>query len=117
MDCKEVKKMDEEKPQGEEQESTNTGEGSEQKTISLYEQTNQATERLEKANAKTEELLNRQEELYQKQQLGGITEAGHPQQPELSKEEQASRERIMAVGRATGARWAQEENEIHPKGN
>lgn len=60
----------------EEQGAEDSGEGSEPKAATLYERTNEATERLEKANAKTEELLNRQEELYEKQKLGGRAEAG-----------------------------------------
>ena len=55
-----------------------TGEGNKPKTPTLYERTNAAAERVEKANAKTEENLNRQEELYEKQKLGGTTEAGQP---------------------------------------
>ena len=98
--------MDEEKPK--EQPADDTGEGDKPKAPTLYEQTNQATERLEQANAKTEELLNRQEELYQKQQLGGVTEAGKPQVPELSKEEQEAKARIKEVGMASGAKWAED---------
>ena len=101
-----LRNMDENKK--EEQTPNNAGEGMQPKAT-LYEQTNAATKRLEEANAKTEELLNRQEELYQNQKLGGITEAGIPNVPEMSEEEKATKERIMAVGRATGAKWAIEQ--------
>ena len=99
--------MDEKKQT--EQTPTDAGDGDKSKAINLYEQTNQATERLEQANAKTEELLNRQEELYMKQKLGGGSEAGISQEPEMSEEEKASKARIKAIGKATGARWAQDE--------
>ena len=46
-------------------------EGDKSKTLTLYERTNEATERLEKANAKTEENLKRQEKLYEIQKLSG----------------------------------------------
>ena len=71
--------MDEEKTTEEkkpEDTTPDTDEGSKPKATTLYEQTNTATERLESANKKTEELLNRQEELYEKQKLGGTAEAG-----------------------------------------
>ena len=45
--------------------------GDKPKSLTLYEQTNAATERLEKANSKTEEILNRQEKLYEVQKLSG----------------------------------------------
>ena len=76
----------------EEEESTkqspesDSDKGDKPKSFTLYERTNEATERLEKANAKTEEILNRQEEIYQKQKLGGGSEAG---QPSEKKEETA----------------------------
>ena len=42
--------------------------------------------------------------------LGGVTEAGAPQTP-VDKEKEAANERIMAVGRATGAIWAKPKEE------
>ena len=63
-------------------------EGDQPKSLTLYEHTNTSTERLEKANAKTEDLLNRQEEIYQKQQLGGITEAGSKKEVEKETDEE-----------------------------
>jgi len=82
--------MDEEKTK-EELPTTNSKDGDKPKTINLYEQTNNATERLEIANAKTEELLNRQEELYQNQKLAGRAEAGEvaPAKKEMTDTEYA----------------------------
>jgi len=62
-----------------------TDKGDKPETTTLFEKTDAATKRLEEANAKTEELLNRQEELYMKQKLGGGSEAG--QNPVKPKEE------------------------------
>ena len=60
--------------------------GNQPKTPTLYERTNDATERLENANAKTEELLNRQEKLYETQKLSG--EGGGRVEPTVVSEEQ-----------------------------
>lgn len=63
-------------------------------TDTLYERTNKATERQEEANKKTESLLNRQEELYEKQKLGGISDAGNEKKdvkPEDTDEEYADK--------------------------
>ena len=54
------------------------------KATSIVEQANLAAERMEAANAKMEELVNRQEEATAKQMLGGRSEAG---QPPVEKEE------------------------------
>jgi len=43
---------------------------------SIVAKANEAADRLEKANAKQEELLNRQAEQYAKERLGGQTDAG-----------------------------------------
>ena len=68
------------------------------KEKTLYERTNEATERLEAANKKTEENINRQEELYEKQKLGGTTEAGQPTEPE--KKEETNQEYVDRVSKA-----------------
>lgn len=67
----------------------NNGEGIQSETGTLIEQTDKRIERIEAANKKTEELLNRQEEAYTKQKLGGQTEAGQPSQ-EISAEKKKS---------------------------
>ena len=76
------------------------------KSLSLYEKTNAATERLEKANAKTEELLNRQEKLYQNQKLGGTAGGRVEEENPLTEEQQSSNKRVQAVGEVSGAQWA-----------
>lgn len=61
-------------------------------TTSLIDKADAAAERIEKANIKQEELLNRQEQLMAKQALGGKSEAGKPYQEEkkeMSDEEYA----------------------------
>jgi hypothetical protein len=89
-----LNKMEEEKNQQMVPEETKTtediGEGIQSKTPTLYEQTNAAAERVERANAKTEELLYRQEELYEKQKLGGRAEAGQPNISEEDKKKEAA---------------------------
>lgn len=52
----------------------------------LFEKTNSAAERLENANKKTEELLQRQEALYANNILGGNS-GGHVNVPVVSPEE------------------------------
>ena len=47
-----------------------------EESSTLYDKTNRVVERLEIANKKTEELLNRQEQIYMNQKLGG-TAGGH----------------------------------------
>ena len=70
---------------GKEETTVDNGDGDKPKETTLFEQTNAATERLEKANSKTEELLNRQEEIYERQKLSGTSEGGAP--PVKPKEE------------------------------
>ena len=59
-----------------EDQSGNTGEGSKLETDSIIDRAHQAAERLEKANAKQEELLKKQEDLMARQVLAGRSEAG-----------------------------------------
>lgn len=54
---------------------------------SLIEEAQKAAARLEAANAKTEELVKRQEAIEARRLLGGYSDAGQ-KAPELSKEEQ-----------------------------
>lgn len=56
--------------------------------------------------AKEEELLGREREIKARQELEGESEAGQTQTPQISEEEKASRERIKEIGKATGAKWA-----------
>lgn len=57
------------------------------KKLSLMDQANQAAERLEIANRKREELLDRQEEMMARQRLGGTTSAGEGQVKEETPKE------------------------------
>ena len=68
---------DEEKTNaGEEQTKAegNVGAGDKSAVSTIIEQTNSAAERLERANKDAKEILQRQEELYAMQRLGGKTE-------------------------------------------
>ena len=73
MNEEETKRKAEEeaKESAEQKGESNPDEGDKSKTLTLYERTNAATERLEKANAKTEDNLKRQEKLYEIQKLSG----------------------------------------------
>ena len=55
--------------------------------VGMIDRAIEAAERLEIANRKQEELLMRQEELMAKQALGGFSEAGKPQIPEVNPED------------------------------
>ena len=69
--------MDEKKElKGEEQTTEHTGEGDKSESTTLLDKANESAERLEAANAKREELLNRQELMMAKQALGGKSFAG-----------------------------------------
>jgi len=83
--------MDEKK--GAEQPAENIGEGSKYETTPLIERAREERERLEAANRKKEELLNREEEIMAHRQLGGMSEAGteKPKEEEISNEEYAKR--------------------------
>lgn len=82
MDEEETKRKADEETKKKKQEDANgnSGEGDKPKTVGLVEGANVAAERLETANKKQEELLDRQEELMAKQALGGRTEAGQQQE-------------------------------------
>lgn len=66
----------------------NNDEGKEDDTgASLVEKTNTAAERLEKANEERKEILDREEDLYAKQKLGGNSDAGKESIPKKSEED------------------------------
>jgi len=56
----------------------------------LIEQAHKAAERLEHANKVMEELVKRQEGLEARRVLGGNSDAGKPNVPELSHEEKVN---------------------------
>jgi len=75
--------MDEEKVQEEPAEvkpTKDTKEGVQSETTPLIDRANEAAERLEKANAKQEELQLRKEQLAAKAALGGRSDAGKPEE-------------------------------------
>jgi len=110
--------MDEqaEEKQGEAEQDKPTSDadgGIQSETESLIEQSNKAAERTEKATEALKAQLDRQEKLVIKQQLAGKGQAGMTAPTPVDKEAMAANERIMSIGRATGAKWAQpQEQEI-----
>jgi len=64
----------------------NNDAGNKYETTDIIERARQERERLEEANKKKEELLNREEKLLAKRQLSGTAEAGQdkPQKKEIS---------------------------------
>ncbi len=85
--------MDEQKTEEVQSSPEGSGEGDKPETTNLIEDANSAAERLEKANTKREELLNRQEILIAKQTLGGKSDAGEESKAEETPKEY--KDRIM----------------------
>jgi len=87
--------MDEEKEKPKTDAATNNDDGSEPKTTPLIERANATAKRLEEANQTMSENLDRQEEIYAKKALGGISEAGTEKEKpvEISNEEYANKVR------------------------
>lgn len=73
---------------GEETTDENSDNRDQPEAAGLIDKANQAAERLEAANKKTEELIRRQEQLAAKQMLAGRSEAGQTQ-PQKTPEEMA----------------------------
>ena len=87
------------------QPTEDTGAGNLPQTTPLIDAANAAAERMEKANQEAALILSRQEALEQRRRLGGGSEAGKENEPQMSDEEKASRARIKAVADASGASW------------
>lgn len=68
--------MDEQETKEEKQPTSDTGEGSKPEADGLVGTANAAAERLEAANKKAEELLQRREEVAARELLGGTADAG-----------------------------------------
>ena len=68
------------------------------KEKTLYEQTNEATAGAKKIKEELTEVVNRAEELYEKQKLGGTTEAG--QSTESETKEETNQEYVDRVSKA-----------------
>ena len=81
-------------------------EGIQSETESLIEQSNKAAERNEKVLVELKKENDRAEKMAIQNQLAGKGQTVQPTTPTISKEEQASQDRIKAIGDATGANWA-----------
>ena len=90
MDEKLEKKEENNKP---EEESKDTTDGNKYETTPVIERAREERERLETANKKKEELLDREEAIMAKRELGGMSEAGMqaPKPKKLSDEEYAEK--------------------------
>lgn len=64
----------------------------------LVKNANEAADRIEAANAKTEELMTRQAATKAEKILGGTTEAGTPSQTDEEKAAAAAKEQIKGSG-------------------
>lgn len=80
--------------------------GTEETKESPIERADKQIAELKMLNAERKELLEREEKLEASKKLGGRSQAGGIETPQLSEEERASQERIKEVGKATGAKWA-----------
>ena len=72
--------------QGTEETKDNSGDGDKPKSTSLIDKANETLKGMEAANKKTEELVERQEALAADKMLGGESEAGGENKPEVKKE-------------------------------
>jgi len=72
----------------------------------------EAAKRTEKASESMKKENDRAERLAIKQQLAGKGAAGSTPKAPVDKEQEASNERIKAIGKATGAKWA---DDMDPK--
>ncbi len=93
------------KPEGEKETANDNAEGDKSKTPKSIIDANAAAERLEKANTKHAENLDRQEDMISRKILGGVADAGTETTPQFTDEEKASRARIKAVADASGSAW------------
>lgn len=85
--------------------------GVQSETESLIEQSNKASERQEKATEAMKKENDRAEKIAIKTQLAGKGSAVVTPPTPIDKEAAAAQERILEVGRATGAKWAQSKEE------
>ena len=84
-------KTQEDETENKEPTGDKSGDGDKPKATSLLDKTNETVERLEKANEKREELLDRQEKMLSDKMLGGDSKAGEgtPVKKKLTDEEYA----------------------------
>ena len=62
--------------------------------------------RIEKAREDLKKENDRTEKLQAQKALGGQTQAGFNEQPKISEAEKEHNKKLIAVGKATGAKWA-----------
>ena len=107
MDEEKEKQKPKEKPEEKKSETPveNKDAGSKYETTPIIERAREEREKLDAANKKKEELLDREEKIMARRELGGQTEAGTTETPEFSEKEKASRARIKAVADASGSSW------------
>lgn len=86
--------------------ATDPGTGSEPESTSDLDRADAIAERMEKANQEKKELITRDEALEVRKRLGGEADAGQPAKPQRTEAEQASRDKVKAYGKSTGAGWA-----------
>jgi len=109
--------MNDEKPTKEEEKqeekpaTDNSGKGDKSETSSLVEQAYQAAERLEQANRKQEELLDRQERILAREALGGRSEAG--QNPPKKEEKDPIEYANSLIERGENILIPKQKDEIH----
>ena len=102
--------MDEEKTTTEtEPEATTETEddGNKPSSTPLLDVANAAAERMEKANAETARLQDKQDAIDARKALGGLSEAGTETKKEFTDEEIASRKRIKAVADVSNSSWGE----------
>lgn len=90
---------------------TEENEQTEEEKPGMINEAHDAAKRLEEANAKKEELLDREQEITAQRALSGQTEAGQEtSKPELTEQEKTVNEQVKALGNATGANWAKDKD-------
>ena len=99
------KEVKEEKP---EETTEQPSEGDKPKELTPIEAATKERERLETATENARKENQRTEELEANRILGGQSSGREQEKPKLNDEQKASRERIKAIGRATGAKWAED---------
>lgn len=96
----EIKKTNEEKGKEKKPSTNNSGDGIQPETKTKIELANEAAERIENANKKTEELANRLEATKTEEILGGKSEAGtqKPKKTDDEKWAEKAKERYEGTG-------------------
>jgi len=90
--------MDEEKTTQEEPEKPveDTSKGIQSKTVETLDRADEIAERQKRENDRREELINREEALAARKAVGGITEAGQPQEEEKEQTAKEYADEVMS---------------------